>query len=202
MFCLGGLASWPLKRAVRREVCSIARLLLDAGADPNLRGSDGWSAPMVALADGSLSSLALLLDAGAVISPGDIRACREAASTKYDSTSDSMHWRLLALHAMERVTSAHGQKSSRIRYNHRTLLNSLCFACRTPRAAFNNEAREHASEGAGAKSSQTHMLGLEGQATSSDHPLVDVVAIDPTYRIVHMLRFRAAAERSREKGQW
>ena len=49
----------------RPDALEILRLLLDAGADPNQRGLNDWTALHMAVAERSLEAVRILLDAGA-----------------------------------------------------------------------------------------------------------------------------------------
>lgn len=57
--------SWPLIRASRGGHAAVVRLLLAAGADPNLAEGEGITALTVAAEGGHLEVVRLLLEAGA-----------------------------------------------------------------------------------------------------------------------------------------
>jgi ankyrin repeat protein len=61
----GWMTGTALHSAVSRREAEIARLLLEAGASPDVRQSAGWTPLHAAAANGDLGSVELLLDAGA-----------------------------------------------------------------------------------------------------------------------------------------
>lgn len=61
----GWMTGTALHSAVSRREAEVARLLLDAGAGPDLRQSGGWTPLHAAAANGDLADVELLLDAGA-----------------------------------------------------------------------------------------------------------------------------------------
>jgi ankyrin repeat protein len=64
-FGRGWMTGTALHSAVSRKRSRIARRLLEAGANPNVRQSAGWTPLHSAANNGDLASLELLLDAGA-----------------------------------------------------------------------------------------------------------------------------------------
>lgn len=64
-FGRGWMTGTALHSAVSREGAAIAKRLLDAGANPNVRQSAGWTPLHAAAHNGDLASLDLLLAAGA-----------------------------------------------------------------------------------------------------------------------------------------
>jgi ankyrin repeat protein len=61
----GWMTGTAMHSAVSRSQADVVRILLDAGADPNVRQSAGWTPLHSSAANGDLTSVELLLDAGA-----------------------------------------------------------------------------------------------------------------------------------------
>jgi ankyrin repeat protein len=64
-FGRGWMTGTAMHSAVSRSHGDVVRILLDAGADPNVRQSAGWTPLHSSAANGDLTSVRLLLDAGA-----------------------------------------------------------------------------------------------------------------------------------------
>jgi uncharacterized protein len=64
-FGRGWMTGTPLHSAVSRLQSDVVRILIDAGANPNVRQSAGWTPLHAAAANGDIASVDLLLDAGA-----------------------------------------------------------------------------------------------------------------------------------------
>ncbi len=64
-FGRGWMTGTPMHSAVSRKHGDVVRILLDAGANPNVRQSAGWTPLHAAAMNGDLTSVELLLAAGA-----------------------------------------------------------------------------------------------------------------------------------------
>ena len=83
-FGRGWMTGTPVHSAVSRKHAEVVRILLDAGANPNVRQSAGWTPLHAAAMNGDLTSVELLLAAGA-----DPNATNEEGRSVTDLANES-----------------------------------------------------------------------------------------------------------------
>jgi ankyrin repeat protein len=83
-FGRGWMTGTAMHSAVSRLQSDVLRVLLEAGADPNVRQSAGWTPLHAAVANGDLASVDLLLDAGA-----DLTATNDEGRSVTDLANES-----------------------------------------------------------------------------------------------------------------
>jgi uncharacterized protein len=83
-FGRGWMTGTAMHSAVSRLHADVVRILLEAGANPNVRQSAGWTPLHAAAANGDLTSVDLLLDAGA-----DLTATNDEGRSVSDLATES-----------------------------------------------------------------------------------------------------------------
>lgn len=161
---------------------------------------------MVALVHGNVSSLAWMLSAGGLLSPRDVRACREAAGrrlARLASDSESKHrmedpagtaaaassrLEMLVvdgvLASLESLMDRHGRRGSATRYWSGALLRCLFLAVDGTRSRIDRAVERKADES----------RLSDGSGVTSADPLGGAREADPTRRLLRVVMHRAAAQ--------